>query len=350
MSFIPSVYSVENITKGHPDRVCDRIADAILHAYEQADPHARVAIEVLGTAGLLLITGEVSCVILSEPCLPAGRESSTSRGIPNLDPASIALTILKDLGYDTQVKIDVRLNTQSTQIAQAADHGAGDQGIMYGYASDETPEFFPLGVALTRRLVARLEQARESGEILWLLPDGKVQVTIRHGVVDTIILSTQHKEGVSLDEVRRVVQEKVIIPILSSLRGGVIDDEAIPRTLINSSGLWTIGGFIADTGLTGRKLSCDTYGGLIPNGGGSTHGKDMTKVDRSASLVAREVAIEIIKSGKARECLISVAYAIGIDEPIMFEVMNERGESIKDLVDIKRFGVGEMRGKCLIKE
>ncbi len=315
MSYIPNTYTVEDVTKGHPDRVCDRIADAILYAYQQTDPLARVAIEVFATSGYMIIGGEVTAKLSLSSC----------------DIRNIAHSILQDLDYHNHVKIDVRINTQSTEIAGAVDKGgAGDQGIMYGFACDETPEFFPLGIALTRRIIARLENARESGEIPWLLPDGKVQVTIRNGNVDTVLLSTQHEEGMSLQTVRKFVHKNIILPELA-------EDGNNPRILINPAGLWSIGGFVADTGLTGRKLSCDTYGGLIPHGGGSSHGKDLTKVDHSAAMAARKVAVEIIKSGNARECLLSVAYAIGVEEPLMLTVLNEDHQDISNLIDKKIF-------------
>ncbi len=317
MSFIPFVYTVENVTKGHPDRVCDRIADAILHAYEAADPYSRVAIEVFGTNGLLLIGGEVS--------------SSAS-----VDVWEIAYTILQEIGYEKQVKIEVRIHGQSTQIAGAVDRGgAGDQGIMYGYACDETSEFLPLGVALSRRLVARLEDVREFGEISWLRPDGKVQVTIRDRFVDTVLMSVQHDESVLLEELQETIKEKIIDPVIPSKCRRIEES----RILVNPAGLWTVGGFVADTGLTGRKLACDSYGGILPNGGGSTHGKDLTKVDCSATLAARKAAVEIVKSGKARECLVSVAYAIGMEKPLMLEAVNERRESIVHLIDPSGFSV-----------
>lgn len=317
MTILPSVYSVENVTKGHPDRVCDQIADALLHAYEQADPYARVAIEVLGTAGHVLITGEVT--------------SSA-----HVDAVAITQRVLRDVGYDETLPIQTLIHEQSREIGGAVDQGgAGDQGVMYGFACDETPEQLPLGVALTRRWIARLEHARESGLLPWLKSDGKVQVTMRNGIVETVVLSTQHTEDVSLEELQRAVREHVLLPELLS-------QSTEPRILINPAGRWTVGGFTADTGLTGRKLACDTYGGLVQNGGGSTHGKDLTKVDRSASIRAREVAQALVSAGHAKECLVSVAYAIGIESPVMLEAVNERGESLAHLVDPSRFLVGEL--------
>ena len=225
-----------------------------------------------------------------------------------------------------------RVVSQSSEIAHGVDvGGAGDQGIMYGYATDETSEFLPLGVVLAHRLARGLEELRRNGglpdtsfanDVSWLRPDGKTQVTINGGKVSTVLVSTQHHESVSIDEVRREVEEKLVRSIIS---------EEEMKVIVNPAGAWNVGGFQADTGLTGRKIMVDTYGGLIPHGGGCFSGKDATKVDRSGAYMARFVAREIVERGEAKQCLVSVAYAIGVAEPVMVTVTDEVGRDLSHL-------------------
>ncbi len=334
MSFIPDVYTVECVTKGHPDRVCDQIADRILAEITNQDPAARVAVEVFGCKGILTIGGEVT----------------TSARV---DYEGLAREVLEGVGYDP-VETRVHIISQSPQISQAVGTGgAGDQGIMYGYATDETKNYMPLGVELSRQLTAELERLRESGEIPWLKSDGKTQVTIRDGRPEVIVVSAQHDVSVSLEEVRETLLQKLVSPLLKAVRGseepsgsrrgglrGVIVKS---KVLINPAGAWSTGGFNADSGLTGRKLAVDGYGGIIPGGGGSTHGKDNSKVDRSATAKAREVAVDLVRQGLAHECLISVAYAIGIDEPVMLHALNENQEEITPLLDPNVFLASRLR-------
>jgi S-adenosylmethionine synthetase len=314
MSFIPSIYTVESVTKGHPDRVCDQIADRILKEITDLDPAARVAVEVFGCKGIVTIGGEVTTVA-------------------RVDYACLAREVLESVGYDP-VETRVHIISQSSEISQAVGTGgAGDQGIMYGYATDETPSYLPLGVDLSRALTNGLEAMRESGEILWLKSDGKSQVTIHDGVPTVILVSAQHDASISLDEVRETLTNRLVSPLI----------KGNPRVFINPAGSWSTGGFNADSGLTGRKLAVDSYGGIIPGGGGSTHGKDNSKVDRSATAKAREVAVEIVRSGLAHECLISVAYAIGIDEPVMLHAQNENRKDITNLLDAEMFRASKLR-------
>ena len=322
MSFIPSVYTVESVTKGHPDRVCDQIADRILKEITDLDPTARVAVEVFGCKGVLTIGGELT----------------TSA---NVDFEGLAREVLESVGYDP-VEMRVHIISQSPEIAQAVGaQGAGDQGIMYGYATDESPSFMPVGVDLSRALTAGLERLRESGEIVWLRSDGKSQVTIRGGMPEVIVVSAQHDAVVSLEEVRATLMDKLISPLPKGGLRGVAS--ACPSIFINPAGSWSTGGFNADSGLTGRKLAVDGYGGIIPGGGGSTHGKDNSKVDRSATAKAREIAVDIVHRGLARECLVSVAYAIGIDEPVMLHALNERREDITNHLDPNMFLASRLR-------
>ncbi len=328
MSLLPSVYTVESVTKGHPDRVCDQIADHILHEITSRDPGARVAVEVFGCKGVVTIGGEVT----------------TSARV---DYEALAREVLEGVGYDP-VEFRLHMNQQSPQISAAvSEGGAGDQGIMYGYATADTASHLPLGVDLARGLTDRLETLRESGELPWLKSDGKSQVTIRDGVPEVIVVSTQHDERVGLEEVRTTLTDQLVSPLCVSLRGATSlsrgDEAILPRVLINPAGAWSIGGFHADSGLTGRKLAVDGYGGILPGGGGSTHGKDNSKVDRSATHKAREVAVDLVRRGLAHECLISVAYAIGVNEPVMLHAINEGRQDITHLLDPNIFLASRLR-------
>lgn len=312
--FIPKVYTVESVTIGHPDKVCDQISDAILEALIAQDPDSRVAVETFGSHGLLVIGGEV-----------------TTKA--KVDYAKIARAKYKEIGYDDEIVVLVHITEQSPDIAQGVDTGgAGDQGIMYGFATDETSELLPRGLVFARRLTDKLTELRRSGEVSWLRPDGKSQVTIEDGKATVVLVSCQHTEDVSQDEIRKTIIEKVIFAsIPEEFRSPTLE------ILTNPTGKFVIGGFAADTGLTGRKLGVDSYGGIIPHGGGATAGKDMTKVDRSAALKARQVAVQIIESRKAKgesgiECLVSVAYAIGKAEPVMLTARNEKGEDVSGLL------------------
>lgn len=334
MSLLPSIYTVESVTKGHPDRVCDQIADRILHEITSQDPTARVAVEVFGCKGVVTIGGEVTTDAV-------------------VDYEALARETLESVGYDP-VEFRLHLNQQSPEISSAVSTGgAGDQGIMYGYATADTASHLPLGVELARGLTSRLEELRESGELPWLKSDGKSQVTICDGVPEVIVVSTQHDPSVSLEEVRVTLVDRLVHPLTSSLRGNGIEVRPkdrtrlrraiLPRVLINPAGTWSIGGFHADSGLTGRKLAVDGYGGILPGGGGSTHGKDNSKVDRSATHKAREVAVDLVGRGLAREALISVAYAIGVDEPVMLHAINENREEITHLIDPGLFLASRLR-------
>lgn len=303
------IYTVESVTSGHPDKMCDQISDAILDACLSQDRKSRVAIECLGAHGLLVVGGEV-----------------TTNAIFNA--ASIARKVYKQAGYNGKLKIITDIIQQSQDISQGVDTGgAGDQGIMYGYATNETPEYLPLGVVLVHKLAQGLENLRKEKEIIWLRPDGKTQVTMQNGQVETVLVSCQHDEKVKQKEIKQTLIKKLIKPIIGNLSD--------IQVLVNPTGKFVTGGFEADTGLTGRKIMVDTYGGLIPHGGGCFSGKDPTKVDRSGAYMARFVAKNVVANGLAKKCLVSVSYAIGKAEPLMVEAVGENGKNLSNYVKKK---------------
>lgn len=302
----PAVYTVESVTAGHPDKICDQISDAVLDTCLEQDPLSRVAVEAFGSHGTLVVGGEVT----------------TKAAV---DFGGVARRVYCDVGYEDTPMLHVNIVRQSPDIAEGVDiGGAGDQGIMYGYATDETPEFLPRGIPLVHALVRGLEELRKSGKALWLKPDGKSQITMERGRVRTVLISCQHDEYVSQNEIREALTRLLIQPLLG--------DTADIEILVNPTGKFVLGGFSADTGLTGRKLMVDTYGGLIPHGGGCFSGKDPSKVDRSAAYMARFAAKNIVASGGAKKCLISIAYAIGREEPLMVHAVDENGKDVSRIV------------------
>lgn len=314
------LYTVESVTSGHPDKVCDQISDAILDACLAQDPKSRVAVESFGAHGLLVIGGEVT-------------------SDAKIDASAIARGVYRDIGYDEDLEIIERIVQQSPDIAMGVDQdGAGDQGIMYGYATDETPEYLPKGITLVHRLTKGLEDLRRSGALPWLRPDGKAQVTMDNSQVKTVLISTQHAENVSQSEIRDALIEKLIRPLVGDVKKIEI--------LVNPTGRFVKGGFEADTGLTGRKLMVDTYGGIWPHGGGAFSGKDATKVDRSAAYMARYAAKNLVANGHAKEALVSVSYAIGRADPLMVSAVDENGNDLSDIVR-SRF---DFRPKAIIQK
>ncbi|MDZ7586926.1 MAG: methionine adenosyltransferase [Patescibacteria group bacterium] len=301
-------YTVESVTSGHPDKVCDQISDGILDACLEQDPVSRVAMETFGAHGTLVIGGEL-----------------TTKA--EVDFKSLAAKIYREIGYREKLEIITRIVRQSPDISQGVDTGgAGDQGIMYGYAISGTKEYLPKGVVLVHRIIRRLEKLRRTKKIPWLMPDGKAQVTIDRGRVKTVLVSTQYRAGTSPEDIRQTLIKQLIVPIIGSLKR--------IEVLINPTGQFVVGGFAADTGLTGRKIMVDTYGGLIPHGGGCFSGKDPTKVDRSGAYMARFAAKNIVANGMAKDCLVSVAYAIGRTDPVMLTAVDENGDNISDLVKL----------------
>lgn len=311
-------YTAESVTEGHPDKVCDRIADTILDACLKGDPDAHVACEVLATKGTVLLAGEI-----------------TSRYEP--DVLALAEDVVEQIGYDPKAFLfDALIHWQSPDIAggvqtsrekrgnPAAQEewcmGAGDQGIMTGYACRENPQMLPTPVYLAHRIVRELDAARKSEYIRGILPDGKAQVTVEYEDeepvrVDTVIVSCQHAEEKSLKELEQEIRQKVLLPALRPLPA---DPET--KIVINPSGRFVVGGMEADTGLTGRKLMVDAYGSIAPHGGGAFSGKDASKVDRSGAYMARYIAKNIVAAGLADKCLVTLAYGIGMAEPVMVQV------------------------------
>ena len=303
-------FTSESVSAGHPDKVADQISDAILDAYLAIDPLSKVACECLITNNILVIAGEV-----------------TSHA--KIDPVEIAKTVLKDIGYDNDavgfnchkaIILNV-MHTQSSEIFDCVvDGGAGDQGIMFGHACRDTDELMPLAIMLSHKIVKKLHELRKYKTLPWLRPDAKSQVTLTYekGVpvsVDTVVVSTQHDESISQEDIRTAVIEKVIEPIL-----GEWLKKNQPKYLINPSGSFTIGGPHGDTGLTGRKIVVDTYGGSCPHGGGAFSGKDPSKVDRSAAYAARYIAKHLVASGLMDKCTVQLSYAIGVSEPTSIHI------------------------------
>ncbi len=304
--FVPKIYTVESVTAGHPDKVCDQISDAILDACITQDPASRVAVEAFGSHGKLFIGGEITTAA-------------------KVDFEEVARSLYRDIGYADTLAVEVHIEKQSPDIAQGVDTGgAGDQGIMYGFATGETPEMLPKGVVLAHTLAKGLEALRTSLGGGLVGPDGKTQVTMDNGRVVDVVVSTQHTPELALPDLRKIVTEKLITPIVGTLDGVSVH--------INPAGEWHLGGFAADTGLTGRKIMVDTYGGLLPHGGGAFSGKDATKVDRSGAYMARLAAKTLIKEGRAKECLVSVAYAIGQAEPVMLVAWGDDGKDLSNEV------------------
>lgn len=299
--------TAESVTAGHPDKLCDIIADSILDACLLRDPSSRVACEVLATKGLIIVAGEITCE----------KKIAIKR---------IVKSVLKEVGYNPRkFRIKVKVHRQSPDIASGvnrkdAEIGAGDQGIMHGYATDETDVMLPLPVVLANRITERLTEVFKSGEIKGIGPDGKSQVTVEYKNgkpvrIKTIIVSVQHSADKDTMELHREIIHTVIMDAC-----GVYGFDTGTEILINPSGRFVLGGPEADTGLTGRKLMVDTYGGIVQHGGGAFSGKDCTKVDRSAAYYARYVAKNIVAAGLAKKCLVSVAYAIGRAKPVMVDI------------------------------
>ncbi|WP_343082719.1 methionine adenosyltransferase [Blautia producta] len=312
-------YTAEAVTEGHPDKLCDIIADSILDACLREDKNSHVACEVLATQGNILVAGEI-----------------TSQYEP--DVFDIVRKVLGDIGYSADgIHLDALVHRQSPDIAKAVscsvekrkslpdsasewENGAGDQGVMIGYACDETPQMMPMPVVLASRIVRELSACRKSSYITGILPDGKAQVTVEYDDgrpvrVESVVVSCQHEEEKSMKKLAHEIREKVLRPALRPLPA---DEDT--KIMVNPSGRFVCGGLDADTGLTGRKLMVDTYGSMVPHGGGAFSGKDCSKVDRSAAYLARYIAKNMVAAGLASRCQVSLAYAIGVAQPVMVQV------------------------------
>lgn len=315
------LFTSESVTEGHPDKICDRISDGVLDAILEQDKTARVACETCATTGMVLIMGEIT--------------TTASVDIP-----AIARDVIKETGYDNSeygfdyktCAILTSIDKQSPDIAMGVDNalegrenneydtGAGDQGMMFGYACDETEELMPLTASLAHALAKKLTAVRKSGEVPYLLPDGKTQITVEYDDgtpvrIDTVVVSSQHKADVSQAQLHKDITEKVILPTIPA---SLLDDDT--KILINPTGRFVVGGPQGDSGLTGRKIIVDTYGGAGRHGGGAFSGKDPTKVDRSAAYAARYVAKNIVAAHLAKRCEVQLAYAIGVANPVSIYV------------------------------
>ena len=323
-------FTSESVTEGHPDKICDQISDAVLDAILAQDPAGRVACETCTTTGMVLLMGEISTTA-------------------HIDIPAIAREVIVDIGYDRAkygfdghtCAVLTSIDRQSGDIAQGVDNaydadeqlGAGDQGMMFGYACDETAEKMPLPISLAHKLAMQLTAVRKNGTLSYLRPDGKTQVTIEYDEnnepvrVDTIVVSTQHSPAVELDQIREDLIDLVIRPIIPE---SLMDSET--KIFVNPTGRFVIGGPQGDSGLTGRKIIVDTYGGYSRHGGGAFSGKDPTKVDRSAAYMARYIAKNIVAAGLAKRCEVQLAYAIGVAQPVSVLVETFGTGTVKDTV------------------
>ena len=314
------LFTSESVTEGHPDKMADQISDAILDAIMEKDPMARVACETFLTTGMALIAGEISTTcyvdmpkIVRETIKEIGYTNATYGFDCN---TSAVLTSIDEQSPDIAMGVDAALEAREGDMDEADAIGAGDQGMMFGYATNETESYMPLPVYLAHGLTRRLTELRKSGEIAYLLPDGKSQVTVEYEDekpvrVDAVVISTQHKGEATLEQIREDVIEKVIKPVIPA---EFLDENT--KYFINPTGRFVIGGPQGDTGLTGRKIIVDTYGGMARHGGGAFSGKDCTKVDRSGAYAARYVAKNIVAAGLADRCEVQLAYAIGVAQPV----------------------------------
>jgi S-adenosylmethionine synthetase len=335
------LFTSESVTEGHPDKMCDQISDAVLDALLEQDPMARVACETAVKTGFVMLLGEI-----------------TTTGFVNID--DLVRRVVIDIGFDSSEKgfdgntcaVQVAIASQSPDIAQGVDValeyrkngdseaeiaaiGAGDQGMMFGFACNETKSLMPLPISLAHQLTRRLAEVRKDGTLPWLRPDGKSQVTVEYSFgkpkrVHTVLVSTQHAPEMSAEEIRRCVIQEVIMPVLPA---EMIDDEL--RIYVNPTGRFVVGGPMGDAGLTGRKIIVDTYGGMGRHGGGAFSGKDCTKVDRSAAYAARWVAKNLVAAGLAQRCEVQLAYAIGVAHPLS--------------VNVETFGTSELPAEALVE-
>lgn len=349
------LFTSESVTEGHPDKVCDRISDAILDTILEQDPQAHVACEVTATTGLIHVMGEITTSCYADIDKIArdaindigydrpecGFNGNTCAVISSIDSQSPDISIGVNSSYEYRGGEEDQLNLI----------GAGDQGIMFGYACDETPELMPLPISLAHKLAKRLTDVRKDGTLSYLRPDGKTQVTVEYDDgkpvrIDTVLISTQHAEEVTTDTIREDLKKYVITPIIPS---ELIDENT--RVLVNPTGRFVYGGPAADTGLTGRKIIVDTYGGYSRHGGGAFSGKDPTKVDRSAAYAARWAAKNIVAAGLAKKCEIQLSYAIGVAKPVSVMVDTFHTGTVSDEILSKAVEkVFDLRPAAIIRD
>ena len=342
------LFTSESVTEGHPDKICDKISDSILDAILAQDPMSRVACETCVTTGLVMVMGEITTnasIDVQEIVRETVREIGYDRAKYGFDCDSCSvISSIHKQSPDIALGVDRSLEAKNGEIADEFDTGAGDQGLMFGYACNETPELMPLPISLAHKLAKRLTEVRKNGTLDYLRPDGKTQVTVEYADdkpvrVDTVVVSSQHSDNVSLEQIRADIIKNVIEPIIPS---DMMDSGT--KILVNPTGRFVVGGPMGDSGLTGRKIIVDTYGGYSRHGGGAFSGKDPTKVDRSASYAARYIAKNVVAAGLADKCEVQIAYAIGVAKPVSVMIdtfgtakfdENRISEAVMKLVDLR---------------
>ena len=349
------LFTSESVTEGHPDKICDQISDAVLDAILEQDPNARVACETAVTTGMVLVMGEIttSCYVDVPKVVRNTIEGiGYTRAKYGFDASTCAvITSIDEQSSDIAMGVDEALESKSGELAKMDSTGAGDQGMMFGFATNETPEYMPLPIAMAHRLSRRLSEVRKNGTLEYLRPDGKTQVTVEYEDnkpvrIDTIVISTQHGEEATHEQIENDLKEHVIKPIVPS---ELLDENT--KYYINPTGRFVIGGPQGDSGLTGRKIIVDTYGGYGRHGGGAFSGKDPTKVDRSAAYAARWVAKNLVAAGVSDKLEIELAYAIGVAKPVSIEVETFGTGKIADdkIVEIIE-KVFDLRPSVIIRE
>ena len=334
------LFTSESVTEGHPDKICDQISDAVLDAILEKDPEGHVACECSATTGLVLVMGEIttSCYVdIPKIVRDVVRDIGYDRAKFGFDCETCAvLTSIHEQSADIAMGVNESYERKQGGAGDDLTNGAGDQGMMFGYACDETPELMPLPISLAHKMARRLTEVRKNGTLDYLRPDGKTQVTVEYDKdnrpvrIDTVVISSQHAPEIPLEQIREDLVREVALPVIpAELNKGDI------RFFVNPTGRFVIGGPQGDSGLTGRKIIVDTYGGSAPHGGGAFSGKDPTKVDRSAAYAARYVAKNIVAAGLARRCQVQLAYAIGVAEPVS--------------VNVTTFGTGTVSDETLEK-